>query len=63
MSLSDEAKQARNEYMKRYRSENRERLLQKQRQHYHANKDRYKEYQQRYWDKKGKELVGKHDNQ
>lgn len=54
---SPEAKKARNEYMKKYRAENRERLLQKQREHYHANKDKYKGYQERYWQQKGKALV------
>jgi hypothetical protein len=55
--VSEAAKEARREYMRQYRKENRERVLAKQREHYRNNTEKYKEYQQRYWERKGIEAA------
>lgn len=54
--LSEEAKKARNEYMreymKEYRKKNREKINAKRRQWAQDNPEKIQEYQERFWSKK-----------
>ena len=60
MALSDKARQAKNEYQRRYRANNRERHNAKQREYHKkwrdANKDKLREYYERYWQNKATEM-------
>jgi hypothetical protein len=55
--VSEAAKKARQEYMRQYREQNRDRILENQRAHYRNNTEKYKEYQQKYWERKGTEAA------
>ena len=49
--LTEEGREARREYMRRYRAEHREELNAKRREHYHANKEREAARQAEYWER------------
>lgn len=51
-TISKEARQARNEYMRAYRAKNRERINEQARKRYAADRERFKEYQKKYWIKR-----------
>ena len=50
--MTEEAKKARNEYMKKYRAEHKERLAEQDKARRLADPERYKEYCRKYWEKK-----------
>lgn len=58
--MSPEAKQARSEYMKKYRKiyneENREKIYEARRNWAKKNPDKIREYQERFWEKKYMEM-------
>lgn len=54
--MSPEAKKKRSEYMAKWRAKNREKLNEYYRKWRKANKDKVKRYQERYWEKKAREL-------
>lgn len=58
MSLSEEAKAARREYQRRWREKNKERIAKtyKEWRSKPENKQKIKEYQKRYWERKAQEL-------
>lgn len=47
--LTEEAKELRREYQRKYREQNRERIREKHRQWSAANKDKVQQYHERYW--------------
>ena len=52
MAISEEAAKTRREYYRKYRQENKDRINEKNRQRYHADPNKYKSYQQSYWERK-----------
>lgn len=56
MSLSEQAKRARREYMRQYRQKNKAQINQRQRERYQADPEKHRRYQQEYWEKQGSEL-------
>lgn len=56
--MSEEARKKRAEYMKAYRSRNRERLNAAQREYTRQHPERRRLYNERYWEKKAAEAVG-----
>jgi len=53
--LTEEAKELRRQYQRKYREQNRERIREKHRQWSAANKDRVKLYHERYWNNRAAE--------
>ena len=53
--MSEEARKARAEYMRKYRAANRERILEQERERRKANPEKYKKYSETYWNKKAAE--------
>jgi len=56
MALSEEAKKARREYMRKYREKNRERINKTKREWARNNPEKIKEYTVRHWEKQAQEL-------
>ena len=54
VELSVQAQEARREYKRRYRIQNREKINRQQRKWRADNPERVKEYQKRYWEKRAK---------
>lgn len=54
--MNEEAKAARKEYMKKYRSENREKINAAQRKWFKDNPDKAKAIAERYWAKRANEV-------
>lgn len=52
MGLSEKALQAKREYNRRYKKENREKINEYQRQYRLDHKEKIKEYQEKYWNKR-----------
>lgn len=50
--LTEEGREARREYARRYREKNREEINRKRREHYHANKEREAARQAEYWERR-----------
>lgn len=57
MSLSELAKEQKREYYRQYREKNRERYNQTAREWRANNKEKVKQYQADYWDRKANEEV------
>jgi hypothetical protein len=55
--ISEKALEARRKYMKQYGEQNRERILERQRDHYHNHREKYVEYQRNYWERKANEAT------
>jgi hypothetical protein len=55
VSLTDEAKQKKREYMRRWREKNREQYNAKRREWAKNNPERVKQHQENYWKKKVEE--------
>lgn len=51
--LTPEAAAARREYYRRYREQHRERLNERRREWYAANRSKVRAQQERYWERKG----------
>lgn len=51
-------REARNVYMREYRSKNKERLREQDRQRRQANPERYKKYAADYWERKAEAMKG-----
>lgn len=49
--MTDEAREARNEYMRNWRKKNREKVNERNRKYREKNKEKVKEYNERYWAK------------
>jgi hypothetical protein len=60
MTLSDAARQARNEYMRQYKAKRKEKDREYNRQWRARNKDKVKQYQERYWERKAAALANVH---
>jgi hypothetical protein len=56
MAMSKEATAAKKEYMRKYREKNRERMNETHRAWRKANAHKIQEYNERFWDKKAKEM-------
>lgn len=50
--MSEAARKARAEYMRKYRAEHKEKINEQERARRKANPDRYRMYQENYWNKK-----------
>ena len=50
--MTNEAREKRNAYMREYRQKNKERINEQNRALRAANPERYKMYQERYWERK-----------
>lgn len=49
--MTDEAREARNEYMRNWRKKNREKVNERNRKYRENHKEKVKEYNERYWAK------------
>lgn len=56
MALSEEAIEKQREYYRQYYKANKERINARNRKRYHADKEKFKQYQQRYWERKAEEI-------
>jgi hypothetical protein len=56
MAMSEEAKAAKREYMRKYREKNRERMNETHRAWRKSNRHKIEEYNERFWNKKAKEM-------
>lgn len=64
MEMSEKAKAARREYMRKYREKNREKLNKQAREWARNNKDKIKEYKNRHFEKMADEMeAADHDKQ
>ena len=52
MALSDAARQAKNEYMRQYKAQHRDKEREYNRQWRAKNRDKIKRYQESYWERK-----------
>ena len=55
MALSQEAREARRAYKRRWREKNRERIREYDREWRKKNQDKVREYEKRYWERKAAE--------
>lgn len=53
--MTEQAREARNAYMREYRAKNRERLAEQEKARRLADPERYKAIARKYWEKKAKE--------
>lgn len=56
MNITETAKELRNEYQRKWKSRNRDKINQYQREWRAKNKDKCKQYNQRYWERKAEQL-------